>query len=620
MRVTRVRLELRAPTFATILTVLAYLGMPEVRGAAEPASKPSIRVVEGRVTDSQGRPPLQGRVFFGPQSPPAPFTASAAATLDAEGHYRVELADFPWWPAPLPASGTLRYLVLAPGSRAAVGTVEAGPGPSTVDIRLEAEPWRATDLLLTNREGVPIPGAEVAIGLGGDSLIWSRLATDGEGRCTLAMAAGQPFGIFIRREGYLPAVLGLHGAEDEPTAFRIKLHEPIRGRVVDPKGRPLPGVRVGQAIVPDFNGPNGPEPTGRTVLRPLDGMKQPATTDGEGRFVLTPTLSLSTKRLGPSGEFRTLRQSLCFTDETSRRLAFLVIDLDDPLPPLEVTLRPTRLVRIPIEHDLAVPSDRFRIGWSIGAAADAERHDVLPGGLAGHLKVMGPGGDPHAGVRIEVYCPSGNYRLKVILSDPLTSSAQRVGSAECELTVPPGEEPLDLPPVRLEATAKLRLIGQPAPEIDATDLDTGREVRLADFRGQVIVLDFWGYWCGPCVIAMPELAEVHRRFRGRPVVILGLHDQSVQSREEYDRKLAGVKHQLWEGRDLPFLVALDRPDPGRAPGEVAEGGGVTFKRYGIEFLNTRVVIDQDGRVAGLVPAQEHDRLEAKIEDLLNSRQ
>ena len=66
------------------------------------------------------------------------------------------------------------------------------------------------------------------------------------------------------------------------------------------------------------------------------------------------------------------------------------------------------------------------------------------------------------------------------------------------------------------------MAGKPAPEIDATDLDTGKPVRLADFRGKVVVLDFWGYWCGPCTGSMPHLVALHRKFAGRPVAVVAL--------------------------------------------------------------------------------------------------
>ncbi len=56
--------------------------------------------------------------------------------------------------------------------------------------------------------------------------------------------------------------------------------------------------------------------------------------------------------------------------------------------------------------------------------------------------------------------------------------------------------------------------------------------------------------------------ELHcRKFAGQPLEILALHDQSVQSRAEYDMKIAAPRRLFWGGKDLPFWVALDRPAP-----------------------------------------------------------
>ena len=213
-----------------LLALLAWLGGSTTSGADEPAPKPTSRIIEGRVLDDQGKPAREGKILFGPQSVAAPFREAAVATIDAEGRYRIELADFPaYGPLPLLAADALRYLVLAPGFRATTGTIAAGPGPTTADLRLKAEPWRTTDALVTDRQGKPVADAEVTIRAMGSSISWSRLSTDAEGRCRIAMAAGHPYSVSIRREGYLPTSLTLRNIEEDPTGFRIRLHEPIRG-------------------------------------------------------------------------------------------------------------------------------------------------------------------------------------------------------------------------------------------------------------------------------------------------------------------------------------------------------------------------------------------------------
>ena len=59
-----------------------------------------------------------------------------------------------------------------------------------------------------------------------------------------------------------------------------------------------------------------------------------------------------------------------------------------------------------------------------------------------------------------------------------------------DLVVPAGDGPLDLPDIRLETLAWVKMLGKPAAEIEAVDLE-GKPVKLADYRGKVVVLAFW---------------------------------------------------------------------------------------------------------------------------------
>ncbi|GGF69255.1 hypothetical protein GCM10010912_12950 [Paenibacillus albidus] len=61
---------------------------------------------------------------------------------------------------------------------------------------------------------------------------------------------------------------------------------------------------------------------------------------------------------------------------------------------------------------------------------------------------------------------------------------------------------------REKGTAGRIAAGMPAPEFEATTLD-GQKVRLKDYQGQTVLINFWASWCKPCVREMPLLNEVH---------------------------------------------------------------------------------------------------------------
>ncbi len=61
----------------------------------------------------------------------------------------------------------------------------------------------------------------------------------------------------------------------------------------------------------------------------------------------------------------------------------------------------------------------------------------------------------------------------------------------------------------------------PAPAFDLEDFD-GRRHRLSDYRGKVVLLDFWATWCGPCIAAMPKMQSLHERYADRGLVVAGI--------------------------------------------------------------------------------------------------
>lgn len=84
---------------------------------------------------------------------------------------------------------------------------------------------------------------------------------------------------------------------------------------------------------------------------------------------------------------------------------------------------------------------------------------------------------------------------------------------------------------RLRNLANLH-VGKSAPPIEGTDLE-GKPLRLQDYRGKVVVVVFWGSWCGPCMAAVPHERELVARLQGKPFALLGVScgDQLERARE-----------------------------------------------------------------------------------------
>jgi thiol-disulfide isomerase/thioredoxin len=97
--------------------------------------------------------------------------------------------------------------------------------------------------------------------------------------------------------------------------------------------------------------------------------------------------------------------------------------------------------------------------------------------------------------------------------------------------------------------AKDALEGKTPPALEVTGwLNTdGKDLSLDKLKGKVVVLDFWGVWCGPCRAAMPHLKELYGKHKDDGLVVIGVHTTS-----QGERMKAFVEEQ-----QLPWPVAVD---------------------------------------------------------------
>lgn len=151
------------------------------------------------------------------------------------------------------------------------------------------------------------------------------------------------------------------------------------------------------------------------------------------------------------------------------------------------------------------------------------------------------------------------------------------------------------PQATMKVSSDAPLTGHKAPEFALKSLQ-GSQVSLADFKGQVVLLDFFSTWCPPCRAAVPMLQEFETKYKDKGLKVISIDQGESQS-------LVGAYAK--ETR-YSALMLID------------EDGSVS-ERYKVTGLPTFVVIDQKGKVAayqmGFAPYAMDD-LEGRICKLL----
>ncbi len=147
------------------------------------------------------------------------------------------------------------------------------------------------------------------------------------------------------------------------------------------------------------------------------------------------------------------------------------------------------------------------------------------------------------------------------------------------------------PPAQGSAT-----VAPSSPAWNLKDLD-GREVSSAQFKGKVLVVDFWATWCTPCLGEIPGYIELQKKFGPAGLVIVGIAYRDGKG-PAYIKKFA-------EARGMNYLILM-------GDDEVAEAFG------GIEGLPTTFLIDRQGRIVHhKIGARAHGEYEKLVKQVLN---
>lgn len=137
-------------------------------------------------------------------------------------------------------------------------------------------------------------------------------------------------------------------------------------------------------------------------------------------------------------------------------------------------------------------------------------------------------------------------------------------------------------------------VGQPVPAFELPARQG--QLKSADFKGQVVYLDFWASWCGPCKQSFPWMNEMNARYGGKGLRMVGINlDQKPEDARTFLNANAAT-----------FEVAFDP-------------AGKTPRQYGIKGMPTSMLLGPDGRVlmvhTGFKP-EDRQELEQQIKQAL----
>lgn len=140
--------------------------------------------------------------------------------------------------------------------------------------------------------------------------------------------------------------------------------------------------------------------------------------------------------------------------------------------------------------------------------------------------------------------------------------------------------------------------GPMAPDFSLKDL-SGKEVTLKQYRGSVVVVDFWASWCPPCRLAIPELVGLQEEYKKKGLVILGISLDNPKRVNDESLQAFGERFKV----NYPIM---------RYNLDVVEN---YFGRQA-PSLPTVYVIDREGQVRDMIEGFDPDALKKSVESLI----